>query len=86
MSLGTVEASDARELERECSGEIGSTTPGVFLEAAVEGLMSRLGSGLRFMLADWIAEASSAAGLDAIVVAASEEERCDVTMLSSCCM
>jgi hypothetical protein len=52
MSLGRVDASSslAMELEREWSGEM--TSPGIFLEAAVEGLMSWAGSGCRFIEAD----------------------------------
>ena len=38
-------------------------SPGTLREAAVEGLMSWCGDGWRFMLADWMAEASSMAGL-----------------------
>lgn len=51
------------ELVMEVVGETGR-----FWEAAVEGLRSWVGSGLCFMEADWIVEASSTAGFDMIVV------------------
>ena len=67
MSLGRVEASSSltRELERECGGE--TTSAGIFLEAAVDGLMSWAGSGWRLREADWMVDASSVARLFAIV-------------------
>ncbi len=59
-SLGRV-SSDSTS---EAAGE--TTSTGTFLLAAVEGLMSWCGEGWRLMEADWIAEASSAAGFDAM--------------------
>jgi len=69
MSLGMVDVSEETELEGEweCRGERVSISPGCFFEAAVEGLMSWAGSGCLFIDADWIAEASSEATLEAIL-------------------
>ena len=73
MSLGMVESDEATEPEREWGGDIVSTSAGIFFEAAVDGLMSYLGSGSLLMLTDWIAEAISAAGLDAMLVESNSE-------------
>ncbi len=42
--------------------------PWTFFDAAVDGLMSCAGDGWRLMEADWMAEAISAAGLEAMMV------------------
>lgn len=77
ISLGMVDVDDeavlaeAREWDRECDGDSASgytAVPGIFLEAAVDGLISCAGEGCRLMETDWMAEASSDAGLLAIVV------------------
>lgn len=41
-------------------------TAGSFLDAAVEGLMSWCGDGARLIETDWMAEAISEAGFEAI--------------------
>ena len=48
---------EMEEVEGECR------VAGIFFEAAVEGLTSWWGEGSRFMETDWMAEASSLAGL-----------------------
>ncbi len=69
ISLGTVETSLVREFEREWDGDrVSTSSAGIFFEAAVEGLMSWVGSGWCFIEADWNALAISMAGLCAIVV------------------
>lgn len=57
-----MEASDAEDSERV--GEL--IMAGSFLDAAVDGLTSWSGDGLRFMETDWMAEAISEAGFEAI--------------------
>lgn len=46
---------------------VSSTVTGIFCEAAVEGLRSWVGEGARLMEADWMVDASSIAGFEAIV-------------------
>lgn len=65
MSEGMVDVSSSESGSVE-EGEM--ISPGILREAAVEGLMSWCGEGWRFMLTDWIAEASSMAGLWDIVM------------------
>lgn len=50
---------------------------GCFVEAAVEGLMSWVGEGWRFMDADWSVEAISMAGLDIVRVVVRKMEVCE---------
>jgi hypothetical protein len=57
-----MEASDAEE--RDLAGEL--MMAGSFFDAAVEGLMSWCGDGVRLIETDWIAEAISEAGFEAI--------------------
>jgi hypothetical protein len=59
-----IEASDAEDSERV--GEV--ILAGTFFDAAVDGLMSWLGDGSRLRETDWIAEESSEAGFEAMVV------------------
>lgn len=80
MSEGTIsEETEAGEekadLRLEVWGECTVAVAGSFSEAAVEGFRSWAGDGWRLREADWRVEASSMAGLDAIVV-------CDVVMSS----
>ena len=51
------------ELATEVVGETGR-----LVDAAVEGLRSWAGSGLRLMEADWIAEAISTPGFDIVIL------------------
>ena len=83
ISLGMVDVddeavlADAREWDRECNGDSASgytAVPGIFLDAAVDGLISCSGEGCRLMETDWMAEASSDAGLLAIVVWSEKRE------------
>ena len=74
------------EDEEECERDDGETTmsAGSLAEAAVEGLMSWVGDGWRLMETDWMAEASSAAGLDDMAKmgedAGRNEERWDLLL------
>jgi hypothetical protein len=81
ISLGMVDVDDdavlaeAREWDLERGGESApaySAVAGIFLEAAVDGLMSCAGDGCRLTETDWMAEASSVAGLLAIMMGGKE--------------
>lgn len=53
ISLGMVDSVDKDvERDRECGGDCDSRVAGSFLDAAVEGLMSCSGDGLRFIETD----------------------------------
>lgn len=81
ISLGMVDVdedtvlAEAREWDLERGGESApgnSAVAGIFLEAAVDGLMSCAGDGCRLIETDWMAEASSVAGLFAITTTGKE--------------
>lgn len=60
---------ESRECVRDRGGEgaVVSISAGTFLDAAVDGLMSCAGDGWRLIETDWMAEASSLAGLEDMV-------------------
>lgn len=77
ISLGMVDVDDDAVLAeaRDCDLERGGESPsgnsavaGIFLEAAVDGFTSCAGDGSRLIETDWMAEASSEAGLLAILM------------------